>query len=169
MVLVMDEIAIGKIRTSHGVKGFLKVLSFSGETEHFLELKEFVLKKNEKTKILTVESIRASGSTVFVKLKGIDSPEVGKTYAGWEIWATRKSAASLDPDEYYLKDLNGCEIVNSGEVLGKIIGISENRVNDLLEVKTANGVFIVPFRDEFIGDVDVASHKVELKAVWLLQ
>ncbi|MCK5197610.1 MAG: 16S rRNA processing protein RimM, partial [Spirochaetales bacterium] len=59
----MDEIAIGKIRTSHGVKGFLKVLSFSGETEHFLELKEFVLKKNGKTKVLTVESIRASGST----------------------------------------------------------------------------------------------------------
>ena len=165
----MDEIAIGKIRTSHGVKGFLKVLSFSGQTEHFFKLKEFVLKKNGKTKVLTVENIRASGSTVFVKLKGIDSPEVGKTYAGWEIWAARELASPLEPGEYYLKDLNGCDIVNSGKVLGRIIGISENRVNDLLEVKTANGVFIVPFRDEFIGDVDVASHKVELKAVWLLQ
>lgn len=46
----MDEIAIGKIRTSHGVKGFLKVLSFSGETEHFFDLKEFVLKKKRKDK-----------------------------------------------------------------------------------------------------------------------
>ncbi|MCK5199849.1 MAG: 16S rRNA processing protein RimM, partial [Spirochaetales bacterium] len=114
-------------------------------------------------------SIRASGSTVFVKLKGIDNPEVGKTYAGWDIWASRESAASLDTDEYYLKDLNGCDIVNSGEVLGKIIGISENSVNDLLEVKTDKGVFIIPFRDEFIGNVDVDSHKVEIKALWLLQ
>lgn len=165
----MDEIAIGKIRTSHGVLGFLKVLSFSGQTEHFLELKEFVLKKNGKTKVLAVESIRASGSTIFVKLEGIDSPEVGKTYAGWEIWATRKFAAPLEPGEYYLNDLNGCKIVNSGKILGRIIGISENRINDLLEVKTENGVFIIPFKDEFIGDVDIASHKVELKAVWLLQ
>ena len=165
----MNEIAIGKIRTSHGVKGFLKVLSFSGQTEHFFELKEFVLKKDGKTKVLAVENIRASGSTVFVKLKGIDSPESGKTYAGWEIWASRESAAQLEPGEYYLTDLNGCEIVNSGKVLGKIIGISENRINELLEVKTESGVFIIPFKDEFIGDVDIASHKVELKAVWLLK
>lgn len=165
----MNEIAIGKIRTSHGVKGFLKVLSFSGQAEHFLGLKEFVLKKNGKTKVLTVENIRASGSTIFVKLKGIDSPEVGKTYAGWEIWVNRELAAPLEPGEYYLKDLNGCDIVNSGKVLGRIIGISENRVNDLLEVKTESGVFIIPFKDEYIGDVDISSHKVELKAVWLLK
>lgn len=165
----MDEIAIGKIRTSHGVKGFLKVLSFSGQVEHFLGLKEFVLKKNGKTKVLSVEDIRASGSTVFVKLRGIDSPEVGKTYAGWEIWVTREMAVPLEPGEYYLKDLNGCNIVNSGKVLGKIIGISENRVSDLLEVKTELGVFIVPFKDEFIGDVDIAAHEVEIRAVWLLE
>ncbi len=165
----MDDIAIGKIRTSHGVKGFLKVLSLSGQWEHFLKLKEFVLKKNGKTKVLTVESIRASDSNIYVKLRGIDSPEVGKTYAGWEIWVDRKLAAPLEPDEYYLKDLNGCDIVNSGELLGKIVGISENRVSDLLEVKTESGIFIVPFKDEFIGDVDISSNKVELKAVWLLQ
>ncbi len=165
----MDEIAIGKIRTSHGVKGFLKVLSFSGETEHFLKLKEFVLKKNGKTKVLPVESIRASGSTVLVKLKGIDSPEAGKAYSGWDVWTTREFAASLNPGEYYLNDLNGCDIINSGEILGKIIGISENSVNDLLEVETGKGIFIIPFNDEFIGDVDIASRKVELKEVWLLQ
>ncbi len=165
----MNEIAIGKIRTSHGVKGFLKVLSFSGQTEHFLKLKEFVLKKNGHTKTFNVESIKASGSTVFVKLKGIESPEVGKTYSGWEIWTDRKSAAPLEADEYYLTDLNGCDIVNSGKVLGTIIGISENRVNDLLEVKTEKGTYIVPFKDEYIGDVDIESRRIELKADWLLQ
>ncbi len=165
----MDEIAIGKIRTSHGVKGFLKVLSFSGQTDHFLKLKEFVLKKEGKRKIFDVESIKASGSTVFVKLKGIESPEVGKTYSGWEIWTDRKSAAQLEADEYYLTDLNGCDIINSGTVLGTIIGISENRINDLLEVKTDKGTFIVPFKDEYIGEVNIETRQVELKADWLLQ
>ena len=165
----MDEIAIGKIRTSHGVSGMLKVLSFSGHTEHFLKLKELVLRKNGKEKVLAVESMKASGGTVFVKLKGIDSPEMGKTFSGWEIWTSREFAASLNPDEYYLKDLNGCQIVNSGKILGKIIGISENSVNDLLEVKTDSGVFIVPFKEEYIGDVDIAGKTVELAAPWLLE
>jgi len=165
----MDDIAIGKIRTSHGVNGLVKILSFSGQTDHFLKLKEFVLKKDGKVKVLAVESIKASGSTVFAKLKGIDSPEVGKTYSGWEIWVPQKFAASLEPDEYYLKDLNGCELVNSGNVLGKIIGISENSINDLLEVKTDSGVFIIPFKNEYIGEVNLDSNSVELTALWLLE
>jgi len=164
----MDDIAIGKIRTSHGVNGFVKVLSFSGQTDHFLKLKEFVLKKNGKVKVLAVESIKASGSTVYVKLKGIDSPEVGKTYAGWEIWVGEEFAAKLGENEYYLKDLNGCELVNSGKVLGKIIGISENSINELLEVKTESGIFIIPFKNEYIGEVNIGLHTVELTALWLL-
>ena len=165
----MDEIAIGKIRTSHGVKGFVKVLSFSGQTDHFLELNEFVLKKNGKVKVFALESIRASGSTVFAKLKGIDNPEVAKTYSGWEIWVTEEFAAKLSDGEYYLKDLNGSDVVNSGKVLGKIVGISENSINDLLEVKTETGVYIIPFKEEYIGNVDILSNTVELKAVWLLE
>ncbi|MDA3941670.1 MAG: ribosome maturation factor RimM [Spirochaetia bacterium] len=164
----MDDIAIGKIRTSHGVNGFVKVLSFSGQTDHFLNLKEFVLKKDGKVKVLAVESIKASGSTVFVKLKGIDSPEVGKTYAGWEIWVAEEFAAVLGDDEYYLKDLNDCQIVNSGNVLGKIIGISENSINDLLEVRTETGIYIIPFKNEYIGEVNIELNTVELTALWLL-
>jgi 16S rRNA processing protein RimM len=165
----MNDIAIGKIRTSHGVAGFVKILSFSGQTEHFLKLKKFLLKKDGKEKILDVEQIKASGSTVFAKLKGIDSPEVGKTYSGWEIWVPLEKAAALASDEYYLKDLNGCNIVNSGKVLGRIIGISENSINDLLEVKTESGVFIIPFKNEYIGNVDIKSKTVELTALWLLE
>ncbi|MCK5672467.1 MAG: 16S rRNA processing protein RimM [Spirochaetales bacterium] len=165
----MNEIAIGKIRTSHGVNGFVKILSFSGQTDHFLKLKEFVLKKDGKVKVLAVESIKASGSTVFAKLKGIDSPEIGKTYSGWEIWVNEKFAAALGPEEYYLKDLNGCKLINSGNILGKIVGISQNSINDLLEVKTENGVFIIPFKNEYIGEVDISSNTVELTALWLLE
>lgn len=165
----MDDIAIGKIRTSHGVKGFVKILSFSGQTDHFLKLKKFVLKKDGKEKVLAVESIKASGSTVYAKLKGIDSPEVGKTYSGWEIWVPMEFAAALSSGEYYIKDLKGCSIVNSGNVIGKIIGISENSINDLLEVKTENGIFIIPFKNEYIGEVNISLNTVELTALWLLE
>ena len=165
----MNDIAIGKIRTSHGVKGMLKVLSFSGQTEHFLKLKEFVLRKNGKEKVLPVESIRAAGSMILVKLKGIDNPEIGKTYSGWEIWTTRDFAAPLSSGEYYIKDLNGCKKKHQSSPAHQIIGISENSVNDLLEVKTDSGIFIIPFKEEFIGEIDLMSNTVELTALWLLE
>ena len=165
----MDQIAIGKIRTSHGVKGYLKVLSFSGETEHFLDLKEIVLKNKFKEKSFTVEHVRPAGDSVLMKLKGIESPEVGKSYNGWEIWVPTDSAAPLKAEEYYLRDLIGCEIVSSGVILGSITGIGESSISEMLEVKTDSGIYIVPFIDEFIGEVNIVSRKIELKATWLLE
>ena len=40
-----DLIAIGFVRTAYGVKGDIKVSSYSGETAHFFQLKEVFLKK----------------------------------------------------------------------------------------------------------------------------
>ena len=165
----MDQIAIGKIRTSHGVKGQLKVLSFSGESKHFLKLKELILKKNTREKLFQVEEVKHFGDSVLIKLKGIESPEEGKNYNGWEIWVPKEFAAPLGPEEYYMKDLIGCEIVNNGTVLGTIIGVSGTSLSETLEVKTETGVYIIPFMNEYIGDVDLLTRNVELKTVWILE
>ena len=50
-----DLIAIGFVRTSYGVKGDIKVSSYSGETAHFLQLKEVFLKKGSVQKRFGVE------------------------------------------------------------------------------------------------------------------
>ena len=53
-----DLIAIGFVRTSYGVKGDIKVSSYSGETAHFLPLKEVFLKKGNVQKRFAVERVQ---------------------------------------------------------------------------------------------------------------
>ena len=91
----MEMIAIGKIRTSHGVQGFVKIASYSGETKHFSQLKKVILKSDKLEKEYSIQDIKPLGESVIIKFDGIDTPEKAKTLAGLEIIVPREFAAAL--------------------------------------------------------------------------
>ncbi|HAK44645.1 MAG TPA: 16S rRNA processing protein RimM [Spirochaeta sp.] len=167
----MNKITIGKVRTSVGVRGYFKVLSFSGEVVHFKKLKgqavEFRL--NSRTKILAVEDVKMSGSNLTMKVEGIDNPEEAKKLSGWELFVEKNKAAKLKKDEYYLIDLCKCSIIMDGNVVGRVKGLSDNSVSDLLEVEVDGKVKLIPFMNQYIGEVNIKKGTIELKEGWLLE
>ncbi len=165
----MNKLVIGRIRTSHGVHGFLKVRSISGETGHFLSLKTVYLRKNGVEKSVGVSDVKPLSDELLIKFDGIDSPEEGRKYNGWEILVERESANPLKKGEYYNSDLCKCEIVKEGKTLGRVKSVCEGGADPLLEVETGNGKYLVPFIDEFIGKVDLEKGTIELRDEWLLQ
>ena len=62
-----DLIAIGFVRTSYGVRGDIKVSSYSGETDHFLPLKEVFLKKGAVQKHFDVERVQELNGDILLK------------------------------------------------------------------------------------------------------
>ena len=166
----MDRFVIGIIRTSHGVEGFLKVKTLSGETDHFYRLKNVFLKKEGKEKTFDVEKVKPFGGDVLLKVKGIDNPEEAKLFSNWEILVDRKDAAPLAEGEYYNSDLCACSLIRNSEVLGKVVSVIEGGAGDLLEIETTNGkVILIPFINEWIGTVDLQKKEIELKEGWDLE
>jgi len=167
----MNEIAIGKIRTSTGVQGYFKVHSFSGEVAHFKKLKgqSVALRQNGREKNLLIEDVRMSGSSLTLKAVGIDSPEEAKKLTGWEFYVERKEAAVLGEGEFYLIDLCKCSLVMNGTLIGKVKGVSDNGVSDLIEVEFEGKTRLIPFLEQFVGDVDLEAGTIELKESWLLE
>jgi 16S rRNA processing protein RimM len=167
----MDKIAIGKVRTSVGVQGYLKLLSFSGEIAHFKKLigQSVEIRHKGRKKNLTVEDVKMSGASPIMKVAGIDSPEEAKKLSGWELYVEREKAAALGEDEYYLLDLCKCSLVMDGKPLGEIKSVLNNGVTDLLEVQLEDRIIMVPFTERFVGDVDLDSGTVELTEAWLLE
>lgn len=166
----MSLIVVGKIRTSHGVKGDLKVLSTSGDYDHYANFKTVVLRKDKRSKSFEVEAVKGSGASTLIKLKGIDNPEEGKLYAGYEILVDEELKAPCYEGEYYESDLIGCDLIFNGETLATVIGMFYGGPNDLLESKRTDNdaVVLVPFRNEFVGDVNIADKTIELRVDWIL-
>jgi len=159
----MGKIATGLIRSSHGVRGFLKVFTYSGEHQHLMELKEVTVKHGSREKIFSVEEVKPFQDGALIKLQGIDSPEEGRIYSNWEIWVERSDAAKLSAGEYYYADLCGSDVVCGGEVVARVVSVGATAASELLEVANERGTFFIPFVDEFIGEVSVEEKTIELK------
>lgn len=160
----MDRIATGLVRTSHGVRGYLKVLTFSGEYEHLCSLKELTLVQGSREKTFVLEDIKPFKDGALVKLQGIDTPEAARGYAKWEIWVDRDHAAPLDEREFYYADLVGLQVLCQGQPAAKIVSVSSGAATELLEVEDEEGkTFFIPFIEQFIGEVSIADKTIVLK------
>ncbi|MDR0553564.1 MAG: ribosome maturation factor RimM [Treponema sp.] len=174
-----EKFTVGILGAPFGVKGLIKVRSLSGEYDHIAALKSVIIHKEssgqaeegatEKTFEIE-ETLRHSG-VLFLKFKGIDSPEAVKTLSGAELVVSRDMAAPLNPGEYYVEDLKGMQVVTvEGEILGEITGIIEGGGGELAEIRLPGGERrLIPFRKEFFGDISLEKRNVVLLERWILE
>lgn len=160
----MDRLATGRIAGCHGLRGYLKVASFSGGTEHLLRLKRLTLRLGGKETEFAVEEAKVHGRGLLLKLAGVDTPEQCARLRGAEIWVERSEACALAEGEYYVADLCRCRVFRCGEELGRVIAVSEGNAAEFLEVERPSGSrLVVPLSDRFVGPIDVQAGRIELR------
>ena len=160
---MLEQMIVGFVRGSHGVTGEFKVESTSGEYAHIEVLKEVTLRRGNALKVCKVEYAEAAGSSLYMKLEGINSPEEVRKYNGWEIVVPRECAAPLDEDEWYIEDLKQCSLIYYGE---NIDGLAEDIRFD---VSGKPRVVLIPFRKEYLGKIDVENQEIVLMHLWILE
>lgn len=160
----MDLLAIGKMGSSHGIAGYMKVASLSGETDHFFDLKEVVVRKGSLERILQIEEVKPfKREAVLIKFVDIDTPEKGKQYTNCELMVPREKCAPLFEGEHYISDLCNCLVKRDGEDVGRVVAVCNGGQSDLLEVELLSGKNVyIPFMHQYIGEVDTAEKTIEL-------
>jgi 16S rRNA processing protein RimM len=169
---MIQRFTAGLVGAPFGLKGMVKVRSLSGEIDHLLKLRQAALRLTTppEERVWEIEASEPLFPSLLMKFRGIDSPEAARILRGAEILVDREDAAPLRPGEYYIEDLKGLELYAGTEVLGVITGILEGGGGNLVELHLVNGeTRLVPFRDEFIGEVDIKGRRAELLQRWILE
>ncbi len=168
-----DRIAIGRLGAPKGVHGDLKIHSYSGEFEHFLKLKEVelvstgIVERRLRLKVLRAE---AGSEVLTMAFEGYPSPEAAQVLTGMDIVVGPEGIAPLRENEWYISDLVGLRIVAAGREMGLVESVLEGGPELWLEVRLPlGGTAVVPFKKEFVGEVDVAAGRIELLAPWILE
>lgn len=168
-----DRFIVGIVGAPFGVRGQVKVHLPSGETSHVEGLTSVLLRIGDREKTFIIEETGGGPSAFTVKFQGIDSPEAAKALKGAELIAPRDQAAPLEENEFYIEDLKGLSVVLGtlkGETLGTVQDILEGGGGQLVELKLNSGdQRLVPFRDEFFGEVDLHAGKMVLRERWILE
>ena len=162
-------IAIGRIDGTHGLRGDVKVMSFSGEYEHFDSLETVLLRKDGKEREIAVEAVKRSGGKAVVSFAGIESVEDAARLRGWELWASREAAAPLGEEEYYIADVIGLTVTDRGEELGSVTAVYDGGQGQLLEVDLGERRALGPFLSVYVEGVDLEAGRIELRERWILE
>lgn len=130
------EIQLGKITSIFGIKGWVKVYSYTDPMENLVEYPEWTLRHQDKTFQVQVTDGRKQGKGLIAKLKGYDTPEQARLLAGAVIYLQEKDLPELPEGEYYWNQLIGLKVINlQGLIFGKVDYLLETGANDVLVVK----------------------------------
>jgi 16S rRNA processing protein RimM len=131
----MKKIVIAKILTSHGVKGFVKLESYTENPKEVFQYSDNLFDKNNKK--MTLKFIGTVKSNIFiVDVNGINSPEMAKTYRNTEIYIDIGLLPQTKEGEYYYNDIVGLTTKSvDGKYIGKIVSINDFGAGFVVEIK----------------------------------
>lgn len=157
---LLSTATIGK---THGVDGFIRIYSLSGEYAHLKKLRTAVaVLPDGKEKLLTVSEVRSQGDLFLMKFAGYDSPESARLLSGSVLKVHRCDARKLKKGEYYVADLFGLAVIFNGERVGVVKFVAEGAQAMLLEVEHDGKVFMVPNLPVFVSSPDFEKGEIEL-------
>ena len=158
-----QHVVLGRLTSPHGVKGWLKVYSYTSPAQGIFDYPVWVLSMQGQRQSRRLLDARPQGKSLVVRLEGIDTRELAEQWAGAEVSIEKTALPELDSGEYYWHQLEGLEVETcDGVKLGRVDHLFETGANDVLVVKPSEGSLddrerLLPFLpDDVIVQVDLA-------------
>lgn len=126
-------VTLGRISGVFGVKGWLKVQSFTEPRDNIVRFGAWTLTTNGVERAFDLEDGHGHAGGVVVKLKGVDDRDRAREWVGADVVVPREHLPALGEGELYWADLEGLEVrTTTGVVLGRVDHLLATGANDVL-------------------------------------
>jgi len=162
-----EPVVLGRISGFFGVRGWVKVYSYTEPREAVLNYERWLLSKNGEWQAAKVAEGKRHGKTVIARLDGIDGRDQAADLIGRDIGVPRDELPETDAGQYYWSDLEGLRVVRKdGSVIGEVSHLLETGANDVMVIN-GEREHLVPFvKDEVVLDVDIAAGVIRVDWEW---
>ena len=151
-----DYIVVGKILTTHGIKGWLTIKSYTSPLENIFK---YNLQVNlDKTfKNIKVTDYRFMSKKTVMKIENINTIEDTSQFINHDLVILKNDLPVIDDNEYYWHQLIGKKVITSdNKTLGIVESLFTSGDNDILVVKTnkkKGKELFIPFLKDNIIDI----------------
>ncbi len=154
---MVNELQVGVITQTHGIKGEVKVFPTTDDVNRFKKLKSVILDNGKQRIAMELEGVKFFKQYAIIKFKGYDSINDIEKYKGAKLFVTRENAVKLKKDEYFIADLLGMQVVTeTGEAFGTLEDVIQTGANDVYVVKREDGSkVLLPAIRECILKIDM--------------
>jgi len=162
-----EFIIIGKIVSTQGNKGEVKVIPLTDSIDRFSKLTDVFIRKGNNKKLLKINNLKIKKDTVILKLEDIENIEKAEIIVGSFLEVKRINAVKLPKDTYFVFDIIGLEVyANENELLGKVDNIISTGSNDVYVIKNKNKQeILIPAIREVIKNIDLEKKRITINMV----
>jgi len=158
---VAERVCVAQIGGAHGLRGEVKLKSFTGDP---MAVSEYgTLTSEDGAKNFEIEALRPAKGHLVARFRGIEDRGAAERLANVRLFVPRERLPPLAPDEFYHADLIGLSAVKAdGSEIGTVVAVHDFGAGDILELAPRGGgtSIMVPFTAAFVPKVDIARGRI---------
>lgn len=126
------KILVGKIVAFQGVRGDVRVQTYTATPADFRDLK--ILSDKFATEDFKFVRALPNTNVIIAHINGFEDRTSAEVLRGTELFVNRESLPKLKDGEYYQTDLIGFSVVRDGKTIGKVDGFQNFGAGDIIEL-----------------------------------
>ncbi|HVV63462.1 MAG TPA: ribosome maturation factor RimM [Pseudolabrys sp.] len=157
-----DRICVARIGAAHGVRGEVKLWSFTEDPAAVATYGPLETKDGKRT--LEIESLRAAKDHFVARLAGVNDRDTAEALCNVELYIPRDRLPEIEEtDTFYHADLVGLSaITRSGAALGTVTAVHNFGAGDVIEIAPTDGgePLLLPFTTATVPTVDLKARRI---------
>jgi 16S rRNA processing protein RimM len=160
--LAGNKIRVARIGAAHGVRGEVKLWSF---TEEPLAVANYgPLETEDGKRRFEIETLRPAKDHLVVRLKGIGDRDAATSLRNLDLFVARERLPPIEAaDTFYHADLIGlAAVTETGAALGTVAAVHNFGAGDLIEIALSAGgePLLLPFTEEIVPKIDLKGKQI---------
>jgi 16S rRNA processing protein RimM len=154
-------IEVGRLGAAHGVRGWMRVQSFTDPPQRLFEWRRWSLQaESGATREATLLEARPQGNGWIARLEGVDERDAASRLAGSLVLVGREELGPTSEREHYRADLVGFDVRNlEGALLGVVDHFIDTPGNAVMVIRGARE-YLVPVTAQHLQKVDAVNRSL---------
>jgi 16S rRNA processing protein RimM len=155
------RVILGKVGAVFGVRGWVKLWSYTDPPANLLEYNELELGQSGSWAPARLVEARPHGEALVGRFEGVEDRDGAAALVGAELAVAREALLPPGEGEYYWTDLVGLEVVNrAGVHLGRVREMMATGANDVMVVEGERERLVPFLPGHWVDRVDLAGGRI---------
>lgn len=152
-----EKLCIAVIAGAHGVRGDVRIKSFTAEPEGLSDYGPLTDKSGARA--FRIKLLGLSRGLLRAHIEGVEDRDAAEALAGIELYIERSRLPAPDEDEFYHADLIGLRAkLEDGSEYGVVRALHDFGAGDVIEIELAEGgTVVLPFTKAVVPLVDLGA------------
>jgi 16S rRNA processing protein RimM len=164
-----EHIVVGQFGAPHGIKGFIKVQSFTRPEQNLFDYQPWFVKRQGQWQEIPLKTVERHAKRWVVQLENVEDRTKAQSLTGLTISVLREALPEPETGSYYWNDLIGLTVQSKqGQALGKVKDFLETGANDVMIVQKDKEELLIPFVFEHYI-LEISLERGEIIVDWVIE